>query len=87
MTFTPILTNSRAVDLGRYAFCPGYTEEDQEQRIVIAFEGESGFYNTGIFAGDLDDAEMLCDTLNAPLGLERETWEAIVAANMAHKGE
>ena len=38
--------------------------------------------------GSLDEAELLCDRLNARLGLDRDAWSALVGRSMAaaHNG-
>ena len=43
----------------------------------------TGFVPTALVALTLDDAELLCDRLNARLGLDRDTWSALVGRSMA----
>ena len=66
-----------------YAFAPSYDLPDQPQQIRIVFEGMDGYVPTALVALTLDDAERLCDRLNARLGLNREAWSAIVGRSMA----
>ena len=66
-----------------YAFAPAYDFEDTPQQIRIVFEGMAGYVPTALVALTLDDAERLCDRLNAKLGLDREAWSALVARSMA----
>ena len=66
-----------------YAFVPSYDLPDQPQQIRIVFEGMGGYVPTALVALTLDDAERLCDRLNARLGLDRQTWSRLVARSMA----
>ncbi len=66
-----------------YAFAPSYDLPDQPQQIRIVFEGMDGYVPTALVALTLDDAERLCDRLNARLGLDRVAWSAIVGRSMA----
>ena len=66
-----------------YAFAPSYELPDQPQQIRIVFDGMEGYVPTALVALSLDDAERLCDRLNAALGHDREAWYAIVGRSMA----
>lgn len=66
-----------------YAFTPAYEFEDQTQQIRIVFKDVSGYIPTALVALTLDDAERLCDRLNAKLGLDRRSWTNIVAGSLA----
>ena len=66
-----------------FAFCPAYDLENRPQQIRIVFAGMTGFVPTALVALTLDDAELLCDRLNARLGLDRDTWSALVGRSMA----
>ena len=66
-----------------YAFAPEYDLPDQPQQIRIVFEGMEGYVPTALVALSLDDAERLCDRLNAALGHDCEAWYAIVGRSMA----
>ena len=65
-----------------YAFTPAYTSIDGEQPIHIVFDGVPAYAQTTISASTLEDAENLCDVLNAPLGLDRAAWTSLVARSM-----
>ena len=65
-----------------YAFAPAYDMTDQPQQIRIVFQGMPGYVPTALVALPLDDAERLCDKLNARLGLDREAWSALVGQSM-----
>ena len=69
-----------------YAFCPAYDLEDVPQQIRIVIEGLSGYVPTALVALTLEDAERLCDRLNARLGLDREAWCALVGRSMRAAG-
>ena len=71
-----------------FAFCPAYDLENRPQQIRIVFSGMTGFVPTALVALSLDDAELLCDRLNARLGLDRDAWSALVGRSMAaaHNG-
>ncbi len=66
-----------------YAFTPAYELPDQPQQIRIVFENMTGYVPTALVALSLDDAERLCDRLNARLGLDREAWSRLAARSMA----
>ena len=66
-----------------YAFVPAYDLGDEPQQIRIVFEGMDGYIPTALVALTLDDAERLCDRLNARLGLDRGAWTRLVAQSMA----
>ena len=70
-----------------YAFAPSYDFPDRHQRIIIVFEGIGGYVPTALIALSLDDAEQLCDRLNARLGLDREAWQRLVGRAMAPPAE
>ena len=65
-----------------YAFCPSYELGDEPQQIRIVFEGVPGHVPTALVALTVDDAERLCDRLNARLGHSREDWTALAARSM-----
>ena len=65
-----------------YAFTPAYTSIHDEQPIRIVFDGIPGYAETTISAPNLEDAENLCDVLNAPLDLDRAKWTSLVARSM-----
>ena len=66
-----------------YAFVPSYDFPDQHQQIRIVFEGMDGYVPTALVALSLQEAEELCDRLNAKLGLDREAWQRLVGRAMA----
>ena len=65
-----------------YAFCPAYEPSAHPQQIRIIFNGVPGYVPTALVALTLDDAERLCDRLNARLGLDRQTWIEIAGRSM-----
>ena len=65
-----------------FAFAPAYDMTDQPQQIRIVFKGMPGYVPTALVALSLDDAERLCDKLNARLGLDREAWSALLGQSM-----
>ena len=65
-----------------YAFCPEYGPPQGPQQIRIVFDHVPGYVPTALVALTLDDAERLCSTLNARLGLDRDAWMAIAAKAM-----
>ena len=69
-----------------YAFCPGYGPPDKPQPIRIVFQGLPGYVPTALVALTLEDAERLCDRLNARLGLDREAWYALAGRSMRGDG-
>ena len=66
----------------RFAFCPAYDVTGEPQQIRLVFDGMSGYVPTALVALTLADAERLCDQLNAQLGLNHETWTALVSRSM-----
>ena len=66
-----------------YAFTPAYDLGDEPQQIRIVFEGMTGYVPTALVALSVDDAERLCDRLNARLGLDRAAWTRLVSRSMA----
>ena len=66
-----------------FAFCPAYDVETDVQQIRIVFAGMKGYVPTALVALSLHDAELLCDRLNARLGLDRGAWSALVGRSMA----
>ena len=70
-----------------FAFCPAYDIAGSPQQIRIVFENMRGYVPTALVGLTLDDAELLCDRLNARLGLTRKDWTAIVARSMGAGGE
>ena len=69
-------------DEPNYCFVPAYDLEDEVQQIRIVFENMAGYVPTALVALDLDDAERLCNKLNARLGLTKEEWTALAAKSM-----
>ena len=65
-----------------YAFCPAYGPSKSPQQIRIVIDGVPGYVPTALVALTLDDAERLCDRLNARLGLDREAWMKIAARSL-----
>ena len=76
------MTAQTLPDNPNYAFVPAYDVEDEVQQIRIVFEGMSGYVPTALVALTIDDAERLCDRLNARLGFSREQWTALAARSM-----
>lgn len=72
-----------------FAFCPAYGPADAPQEIRLVIDGMAGNIPTGLIALTLEDAENFCDRLNARLGMDRESWSALVARTMgpAQDGE
>ncbi len=70
-----------------YAFAPSYDFPDKHQRIRILFQGMDGYVPTALVALNLEDAEQLCDRLNARLGLDRDAWSKIAAHSMSSSSE
>ena len=66
-----------------YAFTPAYNIPGEAQQIRIVFQDMQGFVPTALVALNLDEAEDLCDRLNARLGLDREAWTALVAQSLS----
>jgi len=69
-------------DHPNYCFVPAYDLGDEAQQIRIVFEDMTGYVPTALVALTVDDAERLCDRLNARLGLTREDWTALAARSM-----
>ena len=65
-----------------YAFCPAYGPGNEPQEIRLVIDGMSGSIPTAMVALTLEDAERLCDRLNARLGMDREAWSALAARAM-----
>ena len=76
MTLQPIGANPT------YAFCPAYDFADQPQEIRIVFLGHPGYISTSLTTSNLQEAETLCDKLNAKLGISRDIWTALMTASM-----
>ena len=76
------MTAQTLPDDPNYAFCPSYDLGDEPQQIRIVFEGIDGYVPTALVALSIDDAERLCDRLNARLGYSREDWIALAARSM-----
>ena len=70
-----------------YAFTPAYDMPDKTQQIRIVFQDMQGYVPTALAAVNLDEAEDLCDRLNARLGLDREAWTALVAASLSTRND
>ena len=60
-----------------YAFCPSYDLDNVPQQIRIVFENMPSYVPTALVALTLQDAERICDRLDARLGLDRHAWSAI----------
>ena len=65
-----------------YAFCPEYGPPDKPQQIRIVFQDVPGYVPTALVALSLQDAERLCNRLNARLGLDRDQWMGLAAKAM-----
>ena len=76
------MTAQTLPDDPNYAFCPSYELGDEPQQIRIIFDGLQGYVPTALVALTVDDAERLCDRLNARLGHSREDWTALAARSM-----
>lgn len=76
------MTAQNLPDNLNYCFCPAYDLGDEVQQIRIVVEGMSGFIPTALVALTLDDAQNICDRLNARLGLTRDDWTQLVAQSM-----
>ena len=76
------MTAQTLPDNPNYCFVPAYDLEDEVQQIRIVFEDMAGYVPTALVALTVDDAERLCDKLNARLGLSREDWTALAAESM-----
>lgn len=76
------MTAQNLPDDPNYAFCPSYDLGEDPQQIRIIFEGLQGYVPTALVALTVDDAERLCDSLNARLGHSREDWIALAARSM-----
>ena len=76
------MTAQTLPDDANYAFCPSYDLGDEPQQIRIVFEGMEGYVPTALVALTVDDAERLCDRLNAKLGHSRDDWTALAARSM-----
>ena len=80
---TPMLS---LPDNAAFAFCPAYDMPlDETQQIRIVFEGMTGYIATNLTTASIDDAERLCDNLNARLRHTRDDWQRLVAASMARQ--
>ena len=79
---TEAMTAYTLPDEPNYCFAPAYDLEDEVQQIRIVFENMAGYVPTALVALDLDDAERLCNKLNARLGLTKEEWTALAAKSM-----
>ena len=66
-----------------YAFCPAYDFDNMPQQIRIVFDSMPGYVPTALVALTLQDAERICDRLNARLGHDRDAWSAIAARAMS----
>ena len=65
-----------------YAFCPAYDFADKPQEIRIVFLGHPGYISTSLTTANLEEAETLCDRLNAKLGISRDIRTALMTASM-----
>ena len=76
------MTTYTLPDEPNYCFVPAYDLEDEVQQIRIVFENMTGYVPTALVALSVDDAERLCNKLNARLGLTKEQWTALAARSM-----
>ena len=76
------MTAQTLPDNPNYCFVPAYDVEDEVQQIRIVIEGMAGYVPTALVALTVDDAERLCDKLNARLGLTRDDWTELAARSM-----
>lgn len=76
------MTSHTLPDNPDYAFCPAYDLGDEPQQIRIVIDGMAGYVPTALVALTLEDAERICDRLNARLGMDREAWTALAARSM-----
>ena len=76
------MTAQTLPDNPNFCFAPAYDVETDVQQIRIVIEGMAGHVPTALIALTLQDAQSICDKLNRRLGLDREAWEAMVAASM-----
>ena len=74
-------------DEPNFCFCPAYDVETEVQQIRIVIEGLAGHVPTALVSLDLENALDICDKLNRRLGLDREAWQAMVAASMQDEDE
>ena len=70
-----------------FAFCPAYEPAGEPQPIRIVFAGVPGYVPTALVALTLEDAERLCDRLNARMGLDRRAWTALVKQSKSSGAE
>ena len=71
----PAMTTYTLPDEPNYCFVPAYDIEDEVQQIRIVFENMAGYVPTALVALSIDDAERLCNKLNARLGLPPRSHE------------
>ena len=76
------MTAQTLPDNPNYCFCPSYDVGDEVQQIRIVVEGMTGFIPTALVALTVEDAENICDKLNARLGLGRDEWTRLAARSM-----
>ena len=76
------MTTQTLPDEPNFCFCPAYDIETEVQQIRIVIEGLAGHIPTALVTLDLNAALGICDKLNRRLGLDREAWQAMVAASM-----
>ena len=76
------MTAQTLPDNPNYCFVPAYDVEDDVQQIRIVIEGLAGHVPTALISLNLEDALSICDKLNRRLGLDRQAWQAMVAASM-----
>ena len=75
------MTTQTLPDDPHYCFVP-YDISDEVQQVRIVVDGMSGYIPTALVALTINDAERLCDRLNAKLGPSREDWTALAARSM-----
>jgi len=76
------MTAQTLPDEPNFCFCPAYDVETEMQQIRIVIEGLAGHVPTALVSLDLENALDICDKLNRRLGLDREAWQAMVAASI-----
>ena len=76
------MTAQTLLDSPHYCFVPAYDISDEVQQVRIVVAGMSGYIPTALVVLTIDDAERLCDRLNAKLGFSREDWTALAARSM-----
>ena len=77
------MTAQTLPDNPNFCFAPAYDVETDVQQIRIVIEGMAGQVPTALVTLDARKCSIdICDKLNRRLGLDREAWQAMVAASM-----